>query len=121
MLQLGDLTSYNIAISLSDRVWEIVSRWDWFNKKTLGVQWVNSVDSIGGNIAEGFGRFHKKDKIKFYFNARGSVLETIHWLDRAKFRNLISQKDYDNLKNELEKLPREINNLISLTNRNLKK
>ena len=121
MLELKDLTSYIISVSLSDTVWEMVSTWDWFNKKTLGVQFVNSIDSIGGNIAEGFGRFHKKDKIKFYFNARGSVLEAIHWLDRAKMRKLISLKDFDDMKLELKKLPREINNLISLTNRNLKK
>ena len=121
MLELKDLTSYIISVSLSDTVWEMVSTWDWFNKKTLGVQFVNSIDSIGGNIAEGFGRFHKKDKIKFYFNARGSVLEALQWLNRAKIRRLIDQKDFDYLRTELEKLPREINNLINLTNRNLKK
>ncbi|MCK4639103.1 MAG: four helix bundle protein, partial [Bacteroidales bacterium] len=25
-----------------------------------------AADSISANIAEGFGRYHKKDKIKFY-------------------------------------------------------
>jgi four helix bundle protein len=31
--------------------------------------------SITGNIAEGFGRGHKKDKINFYFYSRGSSFE----------------------------------------------
>lgn len=31
--------------------------------------------SIAGNIAEGFGRGHKKDKINFYFYSRGSCYE----------------------------------------------
>lgn len=31
--------------------------------------------SIAGNIAEGFGRWHKKDKINFYLNSRGSAYE----------------------------------------------
>jgi four helix bundle protein len=31
--------------------------------------------SVGANIAEGFGRFHYKEKIKFYYNARGSICE----------------------------------------------
>lgn len=31
--------------------------------------------SISGNIAEGFGRFHSKDKMNFYFFARGSSYE----------------------------------------------
>jgi four helix bundle protein len=31
--------------------------------------------SITGNIAEGFGRGHRKDKINFYYYARGSAYE----------------------------------------------
>jgi four helix bundle protein len=31
--------------------------------------------SIAGNIAEAFGRGHKKDKINFYFYSRGSSFE----------------------------------------------
>ena len=31
--------------------------------------------SIAGNIAEGFGRGHKKDKINFYYYSRGSCFE----------------------------------------------
>lgn len=119
MIELKDLTSYTISTSLADEVWEKVATWDWFNKRTLGIQLVDSIDSIGGNIAEGFGRFHKKDKIKFYYNARGSVMEAIHWLERARIRKLLSQKDYEDLFEELQKLPREINNLIKLTDRNL--
>jgi four helix bundle protein len=37
--------------------------------------------SIPGNIAEGFGRYHKKDKINFYYFSRGSAYEIIsHFL-----------------------------------------
>ena len=77
-LELKDLKAYVIASELSDYIWEIVSKWDWFSKKVLGGQWVEAIDSIAGNIAEGFGRFHKKDKQKFYYNARGSVYEANH-------------------------------------------
>ena len=31
--------------------------------------------SVGANIAEGFGRFHYKEKIKFYYISRGSSCE----------------------------------------------
>ena len=71
-LKLEDITCYEIASELSDYVWEIVSKWDIFTKKTIGSQFVDATDSIAANIAEGFGRFHKKDKQKFYYNARGS-------------------------------------------------
>ncbi|MBI3604231.1 MAG: four helix bundle protein [Nitrospirae bacterium] len=32
--------------------------------------------SVPGNIAEGFGRKHTKDKLRFYYNSRGSLAET---------------------------------------------
>jgi len=71
------------------------------------------------NIAEGFGRYHKKDKIKFYFNARGSMFEAEHWCKKSSKRELLTGKDSKHILGELGKLPREINMLIKLTN-NLK-
>jgi four helix bundle protein len=32
--------------------------------------------SISGNLAEGFGRQHTKDKLNFYYASRGSLAET---------------------------------------------
>ena len=32
--------------------------------------------SVSGNISEGFGRKHTNDKLKFYYNSRGSLAET---------------------------------------------
>jgi four helix bundle protein len=119
-LKLEDVVAYQIATRLSDYVWKVVSAWDWFNKRTLGVQVVEAVDSIAGNIAEGFGRFHKKDKQKFYFNSRGSVYESAHWINKAKARNLISQVKYDYIMGELRELPKEINYQIKMTEEKLK-
>ena len=120
-LKLDDITSYKIASELSDYVYEIVSKWKWFDKRTLGAQFVNSIDSIAGNIAEGFGRYHKKDKIKFYYNARASVFESAHWTKKASKRKLLTNTELKNILNLLRKLPLEINNLIKLTNDYLKK
>lgn len=119
-MELEDLSVYKIASSLSDYTWEKVIKWDWFVKRTIGLQLVNAADSIGANIAEGFGRFHKKDKIKFYYNSRGSVFESVFWVDKASKRKLLTNTDYKYLKDKLDELPREINNLISLTNKNLR-
>lgn len=118
-LNLNDINAYKIADDLSDRVWDTVFKWDWFNKRTLGVQYVNSIDSIGGNVAEGFGRFHKKDKQKFYYNARGSVFESLFWTEKAKKRKLIDAKEYDFIISQCNKLPREINWLIKITEEKL--
>ena len=120
MIKLEELPAYTIAVEVSDEVWRSVSLWEWFAKKTIGSQYTESTDSIAANIAEGFGRFHKKDKIKFYFNARASAFESAHWTKRAKARELISDLQFESIMKKLRQLPKEINYLIKLTNDNLK-
>lgn len=119
-LSLNDINVYKISNELSDFVWDIVSKWDWFSKRTLGIQYVTAIDSIAGNIAEGFGRFHKKDKEKFYYNSRGSLYESMHWTEKATVRKLIAPKQLEYIKSALDKLPREINWLIKITEVKLK-
>lgn len=119
ILKLEEITAYKIASELSDYIWEIIAKWDWFSKKTLGAQFIESTDSIGGNIAEGYGRYHRNDKIKFYYNARGSAFESAHWCKKAYKRNLLSEKENNHILSELRKLPKEINSLISYTKRRL--
>lgn len=119
-LKLENIPTYRTATELADYVWNIVSKWDWFSKRTLGSQYVNAIDSIAGNVAEGFGRFHKKDKQKFYYNSRGSVYESIHWTERASNRKLLNPADFNHVIDVLSALPREINWLIKITEEKLK-
>ncbi len=120
-LKLNDLNSYKIAYNLSNYVWNVVICWDYLAKDTVGKQWIRSVDSISANIAEGFGRFGKKDKINFYRYSFGSLKESQDWTLKAKARKLIDEKQYRYIMDELEKLPREINHLIKFTNEKLEK
>jgi four helix bundle protein len=120
-LKLKDIKAYVIASDLSDDVWELVIKWDWFAKKALGAQWCESTDSIASNIAEGFGRFHKKDKQKFYYNSRASVYESAHWCKKSFKRKLITAKEKEHVLGQLRILPKEINSLIQFTEKRLKK
>ena len=120
-LQLNDVQPYKTALKLSNYVWEIVIRWDYFTKDTVGKQFVKAVDSISANIAEGFGRYFKKDKINFYRYSNGSVKESFDWNEKAKIRNLINKDAYQHILGELQKLPKEINQLIKITNNKLAK
>lgn len=72
---LKNLEVYKLARMLSEIGWEAYNSLDWQTKKTIGDQFIESTDSAGANIAEGYGRFHYLDKIKFYYNARGSLTE----------------------------------------------
>ena len=119
-LKLNDIEGYKISFHLSNYVWEIILNWDIFAKKTIGAQFVNAVDSISANIAEGFGRHFKKDKVNFYRYSKGSLKESFDWNEKAKVRKLISEVEYNHIFQELDKLPKAINALIKYTNEKLK-
>jgi len=72
------------------------------------------------NIAEGFGRYHKKDKIKFYRYSNGSLLESIDWIRKSQVRGLITKDQFDFIINHFNELPKELNQLIKYTNIKLK-
>ncbi|PIU73991.1 four helix bundle protein [Candidatus Roizmanbacteria bacterium CG06_land_8_20_14_3_00_34_14] len=119
-LRLNNINCYKRSLFLSKYVWDIVISWEWFAKQTVGSQFVRSVDSISANIAEGFGRYGKKDKIRFYHYSFGSVKESFDWNEKSKSRNLFSSEQYKHILNELQNLPKEINQLIQFTNQRLK-
>jgi four helix bundle protein len=105
-LKVEDLSVYNSSFNLSNKVWDIVVTWNQFAQNTVGSQVVRSSDSISANIAEGFGRFGKRDKVKFYRISRASVLESKDWLNKALIRKLINKDTYELLISEFEKLPK---------------
>lgn len=119
-LKLNDIEAYKISFSLSNAVWKIILKWNQFEKDTIGKQFIRSVDSISANIAEGFGRYHKKDKIKFYRYSYGSLYESLDWNEKAIKRNLITAEQYNYIFNELEKLPKSLHHLINFTNTKLR-
>lgn len=61
-LTLNDISAYKIAFHLSNYVWDIVIKWDQFAQNTIGRQFVDAVDSISANIAEGLAGTTKKTK-----------------------------------------------------------
>ncbi len=118
-MQLNDLVAYKASFILSNYTWDIVIKWDYFSKDTVGKQFIRAVDSISANIAEGFGRYGKKDKIKFYRYSFGSLKESLDWNEKSRIRKLITAEQYNYIFGELQKLPKEINALIKFTNERL--
>ena len=114
-LKLNDIGAYKIAFLLSNYVWDIVVKWDYFAKDTVGKQFVRAIDSISSNIAEGFGRYTKKDKINFYRYSVGSIKESFDWNEKSKARKLLKPIEYSYIFQELNKLPIELNSLIKFT------
>ncbi len=118
-LKLNDIDAYKTAFKLSNYVWGIVVKWKHFERSTVGQQFARSADSISANIAEGFGRYTKKDKVNFYRYSVGSIMESLDWNEKSKNRELLSEEEYKHIIGELQKLRRELNQLIKYTNQRL--
>ena len=88
-----DLEVYKIALEIGDDIYDVVDKWDYFNKETLGKQFVKVADSIALNIAEGYGRFFYKENKNFNYYSRGSAFECTSCLRKALKRNLITSEE----------------------------
>jgi four helix bundle protein len=75
--------------------------------------------SVTANIAEGHGRFHYQDNLKFCRNARGSLNEILDHLICAQDESLITDKQLHNLRESYNDCFRLLNGYISfLTKKN---
>jgi four helix bundle protein len=114
-------TSYKTSFQLSSVIWKVVKDWDSFNKNTLGNQLVRAVDSVSANIAEGWHRYYKKDKLLFYNYSRSSFYEAIDHINKSIDRGLIPNKEAELIKELIKAFPKEINGLIKSVKDNLTK
>lgn len=113
--RIEDLELYTLSKTFSDEIWFIVINWEYFAKDTLGKQLARSADSIGANIAEGFGRYHFKENKNFCYFSRGSIIETKGWLRKARTRKLIDEDKFKRLLIQLETIHLKLNIYIKFT------
>lgn len=71
-----------------------------------------AVSSVTANIAEGFSRFHYKDKVNFYYQARGSLSEVYNFLILLKDLKYITVTDFDLFQTKVDTTRKLINGLI---------
>jgi len=114
-IKLGDLFVYKISLELCDLGWQIYEPMDWRIKKIMGDQFIESTDSNAANIAEGYGRYHYLDRIKFYYNARASLLEAKHWILLLYKRKKITKEQFDEFITRAEQVGYELNKFIKQT------
>ncbi|MGZ3874737.1 MAG: four helix bundle protein [Mucilaginibacter sp.] len=76
------------------RIWisALVKTFPTEEKYRLADQIVRSSRSVGNNLAEGHGRFHYQDNIRFCIMARGSLSETLDHLMIAVEEKIIEEE-----------------------------
>jgi len=121
-IDLKDFELYNLSRDLSGKAWKIYSGLDWRQKKIIGDQFISSSDSIGANIAESYGRYFFKDRLRFLYFARGSLYESLyHWVELLDERNLIEKIDFQEFSNTGQTIKLKLNNYISSIQNSIKK
>ena len=78
----------------------------------LAFQIRKSSKSVGANIAEGYGRFYYMDNVRFCYNARGSLDETVNHLLDARDLEYCPQPLYKELRSQADEVRRLLNGYI---------
>jgi four helix bundle protein len=102
------LAAYQLAAALSDELHAALARWPELDRRGHGGQLLRAIDSVGANIAESSGRWHTPEKRQLLIVARGSLLETEHWILRAESRGLLEGGTAE----RIDEIARTLNGLI---------
>ena len=81
-------------------------------KFDLRSQILRASRSATANIAEGWGRYHYKENVKFLLNARGSVAEVLDHALEAHSWNYITKENLAEIRNTTDSCIRLLNGYI---------
>lgn len=107
------LVAYQLATALANDVHAQVRGWPALDRRSSGVQLIRAIDSVGANIAEAVGRWHTPDRRRLLIIARGSLLESEHWLLQAEARGLLPE----GMNERIDEIARTLNGLIKAPER----
>jgi len=108
-----EMPVWDKAMNLAIKIFHLTEKLPKKEDFGLTSQVRRSALSISGNIAEGFGRKHTKDKLNFYYDARGSLSETKNYLIYGnKVGYFIDSKIQENI-SLIEDIWKELNSLIA--------
>ncbi|MFH1389404.1 MAG: four helix bundle protein [Candidatus Margulisiibacteriota bacterium] len=113
IMEFTDLRVWQEAKELVLKTYKVTAKFPKAETYTLSDQLKRSTNSICANIAEGFNRFHAKDKIRFYYNARGSISESQSHLLISQDLNYLNKDEVDKLVQELTVVGVKLNNMIA--------
>jgi four helix bundle protein len=100
------------AMKLADAIFSVTESLPKKEDYGLTSQIRRAALSVSGNIAEGFGRKHTKDKLQFYYASRGSLLETKNALIYGQRVGYFSEEVCNDQKNLIDETWKDLNALI---------
>jgi len=116
-LSFKDLVVWQKSIVFANRIIDIAENLATTKRHFRIIEQLEAAaTSVSMNIAEGKGRFSKKEYSHFLIIARGSLYETMTLLEIFKLRGWISNEEYDSLTTQSIEIAKMINGI----NKNLK-
>jgi four helix bundle protein len=107
------LDIWNLSMQTVKEVYDLTKSYPLEERYGLVSQTNRAAISIPSNIAEGFGRNHKKDTIQFLHISRGSAYEVETLLNVAFILNIIDEVSYNKVNQILERVLKVINGYIN--------
>ena len=108
-----DLEVWQEAVDFADKCLDIIERIQTDRRHYRLVEQLESAaTSPALNIAEGKGRFSKKEFVHFLYIARGSLFETVTLLVIFNRRGWIKDIEFTEVKRDAAKLGKRISSLI---------
>ena len=101
------------AMKLVETIYHISSTFPTQEQFGLTSQLRRAAISIPLNIAEGKGRYHKKEFIQFLYNARGSLYETVTLLKIALNLHYLTEKQQQDLLQVVREIMSKLSGLIN--------
>ena len=108
-----DMPVWQKAMNLAVSIFKLTEKLPRKEDYGLTSQIRRSALSVPGNIAEGFGRKHTKDKLNFYYDSRGSLAETKNHLIYGHQVGYFNKSEFAEHANLIEEIWKELNSLIS--------
>lgn len=95
-----DLETYQVAREFRKTMYQVNRKLPAFEKFELGSQIRRAAVSLTNNIAEGHGRYHYLEQIKFCLNARGSLEELLDDLNVCEDETYLPAAEIGSLKQQ---------------------
>ena len=110
---LEEMPVWQKAMELAIKIYQLTEKHPKKEDYGLTSQIRRSSLSVSGNIAEGFGRKHTKDKLNFYYNSRGSLTETKSHLIYGNSTKYFTELEFKECTNLIAEILKELNSLIN--------
>ena len=107
--QFQNIVAWQKAHELVLLVYRVTKAFPDFEKFGLCSQFQRAAVSIPANIAEGYKKLSRPDKLRFYNIAQGSLEECRYYIILSKDLGYINESDYNQLASTIEDCSKTLN------------